>query len=96
VLKSAARSGPDLRIKRASVKRYRLCAELYDERVIAVPLSWFPKLYKAKPKDQQEWMLNKAGDEIFWKRLGLAITAAQRRWAGNETLHFASAYGPLP
>lgn len=75
--KTAPPSGPDLRIKRASVQRYRLRAELYDERVIAVPLSWFPKLYKAKPKDRQEWVLNEAGDGIVWKRLGLSITAAQ-------------------
>jgi len=38
--KTARPSDPDLRIKRASVQRYRLRAELYDERVIAVPLSW--------------------------------------------------------
>ncbi len=47
--KSAPPSGPDLRIKRAAVQRYHLRVDLYDERVIAVPLSWFPKLYRAKP-----------------------------------------------
>ncbi|MGH8656763.1 MAG: DUF2442 domain-containing protein [Gammaproteobacteria bacterium] len=75
--KTAPPSGPDLRIKRASVQRYRLRVDLYDERVIAVPLSWFPKLYRAKPKDRQEWVLNEAGDGIVWEKLGLSITAAQ-------------------
>lgn len=81
---SALPSGPDLRIKRASVQRYRLRAELCDGRVIAVPLSWFPKLYKAKPKDRQQWVLNEAGDEIVWKRLGLSITTAQLLSVGGR------------
>jgi hypothetical protein len=59
------------------VQRYRLRAELYDERVIAVPLTWFPKLYRAKPKDRQEWVLNEAGDGIVWERLGLSIASTQ-------------------
>lgn len=82
--KTARPSDPDLRIKRASVQRYRLRAELYDERVIAVPLSWFPKLYKAKPERRQEWILNEAGDGIVWKRLGLSITAPQLLSMGGK------------
>lgn len=74
---SASPCGPDLRIKRASVQRYRLRVDLYDEWVIAVPLSWFSKLYNAKRASRQEWVLDEAGDEIVWKGLGLAITAAQ-------------------
>ncbi|MGH8607682.1 MAG: DUF2442 domain-containing protein [Gammaproteobacteria bacterium] len=70
-------SGPDLRIKRASVQRYRLRAELYDERVITVPLLWFPKLYKAKPASRQEWVLNETGDGIVWGRLGLTIASTE-------------------
>ncbi|MFH0342182.1 MAG: DUF2442 domain-containing protein [Chromatiales bacterium] len=56
----------------------------YDERVIGVPLSWFPELYKAKPESRQEWMLNEAGDGIVWKRLALAITAAQLLSVGGK------------
>lgn len=59
------------------MQRYRLRAELYDERVIAVPLWWFPKLYEAKPKDRQEWALSGSGDAIVWDRLGLSIASTE-------------------
>ncbi len=38
---------PDVRLKRVSIGRYRIRVELNDERVIAVPLSWFPRLHKS-------------------------------------------------
>ncbi|MGH8655756.1 MAG: hypothetical protein ACREYE_27860 [Gammaproteobacteria bacterium] len=38
--------------------------------MIAVPVSWFPKLYRAKPKERQEWRLNEASDGMVWERLG--------------------------
>ncbi|MGH8655776.1 MAG: DUF2442 domain-containing protein [Gammaproteobacteria bacterium] len=75
--KTAPPPGPDLHIKRASVQRYHLRVALYDERVIAVPVSWFPKLYRAKPKDRQEWRLNEASDGIVWEGLGLSVACTQ-------------------
>ena len=68
---------PDPRIRRVAILRYRLRVELQDERVIAVPLSWFPALLKALPEDRQHWVLTEAGNGIVWEKLGLTITAAQ-------------------
>ena len=68
---------PDPRIQRVALLRYRLRVEFHDERVIAVPLAWFPQLLKASPAERQHWALTDAGTRIVWARLGLTITAAE-------------------
>lgn len=68
---------PDLRITRATVQRHHLRVEIHDQRVITVPLSWFPLLQAADPAARQDWVVSKPGDTITWPQLGLAITAAE-------------------
>jgi hypothetical protein len=68
---------PNPRIRRVAILRYRLRVELHDERVIAVPLSWFPALLKASPENRQQWAISETGDSIVWEKLGLVIAPAQ-------------------
>lgn len=66
---------PNTRIKRVSVQRYRLRVELQDERIVSVPLSWFPKLREASLEERDKWTLGESGDAVVWPDLGLSITA---------------------
>jgi hypothetical protein len=68
---------PDPRIRRVTILRYRLRVELHDERVITVPLSWFPVLLKASPEERQHWVTTETGDGMRWEKLGFIMTTAQ-------------------
>jgi hypothetical protein len=68
---------PDSRIKRAAVQGDRIRVELHDGRVVSVPLSWFPELYKAAPELRQEWTLDESGEALTWKGLGVSVTVSQ-------------------
>lgn len=56
--------------------------ELNDERVIAVPLSWFPRLHKTSVQAREQWTLNNAADTVIWEDLGVTIKARQLLVAG--------------
>jgi hypothetical protein len=42
---------------------------LADGREISVPLSWYPRLEKASPKDRKNWQLIGGGLGIHWESL---------------------------
>ena len=42
---------------------------LADGRAISVPLSWFPRLLEASPKDRKNWRLIGGGLGIHWESL---------------------------
>jgi Protein of unknown function (DUF2442) len=46
-----------------------LQVELADGREISVPLSWYPRLEKASPKDRKNWELIGGGLGIHWESL---------------------------
>jgi len=68
---------PDSRIKRVSVQRRHIRVELQDERIVAVPLSWFPKLREASLEEREKWTLDKTGGTVIWPNLDLSITAEE-------------------
>lgn len=39
---------------------------LTDGRIITVPLKWFPRLMKAKPKARRAWEICGGGAGIYW------------------------------
>jgi hypothetical protein len=43
-----------------------LVVELLDGRVISTPLSWFPRLSNATPKQLENWELLGNGEGIHW------------------------------
>jgi hypothetical protein len=60
--------------KTVTVNDGRLNIELLDDRLISVPLNWFPQLLNATPYEQQNWQLIKDGESIRWPDLGQEIT----------------------
>lgn len=46
-----------------------LTIELNDGRTIAVPLSWYPRLLHATPKERGNWRLIGKGGGIRWEDL---------------------------
>lgn len=49
---------------------------LKDGRRISVPLEWFPKLKKAKPKQRNNWRLIGKGIGIHWPDLDEDISVS--------------------
>lgn len=49
-----------------SVARRALIVDFVDGRRLAVPLAWFPRLLRAKPKDRCNWELLGDGVGIHW------------------------------
>lgn len=56
----------DPRVLDVSFTSDSLVVRLRDGRVISVPLSWFPRLAKASPKDRSVWEESAAGHGIHW------------------------------
>ncbi len=46
-----------------------LHVRLKDERVVSVPLRWFPRLENASPKQRDNWRLVGGGVGIHWPDL---------------------------
>jgi len=51
---------------RASNFKLDLSLDLSDGRTIVVPISWYPKLEKATPNQQNNWRLIGNGEGIHW------------------------------
>lgn len=47
---------------------------LADGREISVPLTWFPRLLDATPKDRNNWQLIGGGLGIHWEDLEQDVT----------------------
>jgi len=44
-----------------------LAVDLSDGRTISVPLSWYPRLLHASPKERKNWRLIGKGQGIHWE-----------------------------
>jgi hypothetical protein len=53
-----------------------LIVDLVDGRRICVPLAWFPRLLRAKPKDRRDWEILGDGEGIHWPSLDEDIGVA--------------------
>ncbi len=47
----------------------KITAELSDGRTISVPLSWYPRLVHATPKERNNWEMIGGGQGIHWPDL---------------------------
>lgn len=47
----------------------KLVVELMDERSIAIPLAWYPRLLNGTPEERQNWQLLGDGYAIEWPDL---------------------------
>lgn len=59
----------DERVKDVHFSKYEMSVELMDGRTITVPLSWYPRLEKAKKKQLEEWEVCASGYGIHWESL---------------------------
>lgn len=57
------------KVKGVVIHRETLTVELRDERVIRVPLTWYPTLLQATAKQLREWRPCGAGTGIHWPAL---------------------------
>ncbi|MDP2481252.1 MAG: DUF2442 domain-containing protein [Candidatus Palauibacterales bacterium] len=57
------------RVVRVEVTGGRLLAHLADERVLSVPLAWFPRLVHATPEERARYDLIGGGYGIHWPDL---------------------------
>jgi hypothetical protein len=56
----------DGRIEAVYFTRDSLVVDLMDGRTISVPLTWYPKLLKASPKERAHWEICGGGYGIHW------------------------------
>ena len=61
--------GADERVSQVKVDEKALTVTLKDGRTIAVPLTWYPKLLNASPKQRKNWRIAGGGDGIHWPEL---------------------------
>jgi hypothetical protein len=43
--------------------------ELVDDRVLGVPLAWFPRLLHATPAQRQDYRISPSGQGLHWEAL---------------------------
>lgn len=44
------------------------CA-LMDRRIISVPLTWYPRLYKATVEQRNKWEIIMGGEGVHWEEI---------------------------
>ena len=54
---------------RVEVSDDALTVELVDGRTIAVPLTWYPRLWHGAPSERNDWRLIGGGGGIHWPAL---------------------------
>jgi hypothetical protein len=57
------------RIEAVYFTRDSLVVDLMDGRTISVPLTWYPKLLKASPKERFHWEICGGGYGIHWPEI---------------------------
>ena len=48
---------------------HRLIVDVQDERMIAVPLAWYPRLFNATPEQRAAWERCGGGYGIHWEAI---------------------------
>jgi hypothetical protein len=59
----------DERVAAVKVTAGAVSVVLKDGRVISVPLSWYPRLKRATPKERRNWRISGGGYGIHWPDL---------------------------
>lgn len=59
----------DGRVESVYFTRDSLVVDLMDGRTISVPLTWYPKLLKASPKERAYWEICGGGYGIHWPEI---------------------------
>lgn len=59
----------DERVEAVYFTRDSLVVDLMDGRTISAPLSWYPKLLGATPKERADWKICGGGYGIHWSAI---------------------------
>jgi hypothetical protein len=75
-MNSSAVESPDALAIRVEVSEDTLTVELSDDRTIAAPLAWYPRLAHATVKERNTWRLIGGGRGIHWPEIDEDISVA--------------------
>ncbi len=72
-----SRRADDANVKISAVRfgRERICVTLEDEREIAVPLWWYPRLYHATSAQRKNWEYCAGNRGIHWPEIDEDLSA---------------------
>ena len=70
--------GADERVKNVQILEDTLSVDLMDGRTIIVPLLWYPRLYNATKKQQQNWKVYGGGYGIEWEDIDEHLSTEHR------------------
>ncbi len=59
----------DERVKAVSFSQNTINVTLMDERIISVPLVWYPRLLKGTPDQRERWEICGGGYGLHWEEL---------------------------
>ncbi|WP_426776489.1 DUF2442 domain-containing protein [Lusitaniella coriacea] len=59
----------DERVKNVNFTEDTISVDLMDGRVIAVPLTWYPRLFNATPEQRKQWEICGGGYGIHWEEI---------------------------
>jgi hypothetical protein len=62
------------RVRDVHVTEDAISVDLFDGRVITVPLAWYPRLLHATPEERANWGIAGAGYGIHWPDLDEDLT----------------------
>lgn len=57
------------KVRNVTISRETLTVELADGRFVSAPLTWYPTLVQATPKQLRHWLPCGAGTGIHWPAL---------------------------
>lgn len=91
----------EARARQVEITKDELIVKLEDDRVIIVPLSWFPRLLYGTPAERNNWRLIGDGEGIHWPELDEDIEVAHllagipsqesqnslRKWLQKRNIH---------
>jgi hypothetical protein len=66
----------DERVKSVSFTETRISVTLMDDRMISVPLEWYPRLLNATPVQREAWQICGGGYGIHWQELDEDLSTA--------------------
>jgi hypothetical protein len=59
----------DERVSAVEITEDNLVVGLVDGRTISVPLTWYPRLLNATPKQRANWSISGGGYGIHWEEI---------------------------
>lgn len=69
-------SALEARAQEVAITRTQVTVRLKDGRTVSVPLTWFPKLLNAKPKQRAKFELIGDGEGIHWPDIDEDLSVA--------------------